>query len=179
MSRAFTIMELILVIVMLSVIALLFVSYTGDVGNVSVDAAAWKIQSDLRHAQQLATTTGVTHGVVFVQGGNYTVYRESVATPVADPLERGPMVKDVSNFGNISIANDYQVEFDTMGRPAVGGGGSVDIVADSGARRRIYVIDNTGAVVLDVVDEGVGCTCRICNVRRQAADYRRQMTENR
>lgn len=159
-NRAFTLIELLLTVSILSVIALLFISYTGDVGNVSVDAASWKIQSDIRYAQQLATTTGEQHGVVFVNDGNYTVYRGSIATPVLDPLSRQPMVKDVSEFGRVSISNNFQVEFDKLGKPTVGGGGSVVVTADSGASRRIYVVANTGAVTVDVIGYGSGCACR-------------------
>lgn len=161
-QEGFTLIELILVIGMLSVIALLFVSYTGDVGNVSVDAASWKIQSDIRYAQQLATSTGTPHGVQFLQNGNYTVYSGTIATPAIDPLERQPMVEDPTQFGNIYIGNSFQVEFDKVGRPTIGGGGNVEVIADSGASRRIYVIDSTGAVIVDVLDYGSGCTCELC-----------------
>ena len=162
MRKAYTLIELLLVISMLSVIALLFVSYTGDVGNVSVDAASWKIQSDIRHAQQLATTTGVSHGVQFVQDGNYTVYRGNVSTPILDPLDRQPMVENVTQFGKIRIGNTFQVEFDKVGRPVIGGGGNIEVIADTGALRRIYVIDNTGSVIVDVLGYGSGCTCELC-----------------
>ena len=164
MSRnsAFTMMELLLVITMLSVIALLFISYTGDIGNVSVDGASWKIQSDIRHAQQLAGATGVPHGVQFVANGNYTVYAGNVSTPILDPLDKGVMIEDVGQFGNVRLGNSFTVEFDKVGRPTIGGGGNVEVIADSGAMRRIYVIENTGAVIVDVLGYGSSCSCRMC-----------------
>jgi len=162
LSRAFTLIELLLVMTMLSVIALIFVSYTGDVGNVSVDALSRKIQSDIRFAQQLATTTGVTHGVQFTASGNYIVYENTTSTPAMDPFEREPMVEDLEEYGDIDIGNSYTVEFNKVGKPTTGGGGNVEVVADSGAARKIYVIDNTGAVVVDILDYGSGCGCRIC-----------------
>lgn len=162
----FTLMELLLVMGMISVIALLFVSYTGDVGNVAVDALTRKIQSDIRYAQQLATSSGVAHGVQFVQGGNYTVYVDNATTPALDPLTRMPMVEDMVNFGDVQIVNNYQVEFDTLGKPTVGGGGNVEVLAGSGAWRRVYIIKNTGAVVVDVLDYGAGCGCRIYGEER-------------
>jgi len=167
-NRAFTLIELLLVMSLLSVTALLFVSYTGDVGDADVDALSRKIQSDIRYAQQLATSSGEPHGVQFVQGGDYTVYHYNggAVEPVQqDPLKRLPMVVDLSSderaFGTAQIGIGYQVEFDKLGRPTIGGGGNVEVVADSGAMRRIYIIDNTGAVVVDILDYGSGCGCRI------------------
>lgn len=162
-EQGFTLLELLLVVSMLGVISLLFISYTGDVGNVSVDAASWKIQSDIRYAQQLATNKGTTHGVDFVRNGNYTVYSGTTSTPVSDPLKHIPMIESLSSFGDLSINNNYRVEFDKFGAPTLGGGGNVEILADSGARRRVYVIDTTGAVIVDVLDYGSGCSCGLCN----------------
>ncbi|MFH0799886.1 MAG: prepilin-type N-terminal cleavage/methylation domain-containing protein [Pseudomonadota bacterium] len=161
MKKGFTVVEILLVIAMLSVIALLFISYTGDVGNVSADAASWKIQADIRHAQQLANETGVHHGVQFMQSGNYTVYKGNAMTPVLDPLSGKPMVVNPVQFGNVWIGNGFQVEFDKMGRPILGGGGSVEIIAESGAKRRIHVVKDSGAVIVDILGYGSGCSCRM------------------
>lgn len=162
-NQGFTLLELLLVVGMLGIISLLFISYTGDVGNVSVDAASWKVQSDIRYAQQLATNKGTTHGVDFVRNGNYTVYSGTTSTPVSDPLKHIPMIENLDSFGDLSINNNYRVEFDKFGKPTLGGGGNVEILADSGARRRVYVIDTTGAVIVDVLDYGSGCSCGLCN----------------
>lgn len=159
--RGFTFLELCLVMSLLSVTALLFVSYTGDVGDVSVDAASWKIQSDIRMAQQLAISTGKAHGVQFVQNGNYTVYVDNASTPVIDPLDRNPMVEDMPQFGNVWLANSLQVDFNKMGKP-MGGGGYIEVTTDTGAMRRIWIIDNTGAVIVDVIGQGQGCNCSMC-----------------
>lgn len=160
--RGFTVVELLLVVAMLGIVALLLMSYTGDVGNVSVDAASWKIQSDIRHAQQLASTTGQQHGVKFNEHGTYVVYNQDPSMPVSDPLDKRPMVGDVGQFGSIWVGNAYQVEFDKEGHPSMGGGGYVEILAENGASRRIFVIKDTGAVVVDVLGYGSGCGCRTC-----------------
>lgn len=166
MRKGFTLIELVLVVSMLSVIGLLFISYSGDIGNVSVDALSRKIQSDIRYAQQLATSTGTTHGVVFHSGGNYVVYVNNENTPATDPMDRRPMVESSADFGSIMISSNYRVEFDKLGKPTVGGGGNVEIVADSGAQRRIYVIENTGAVIVDVLDYGSSCSCQVGECER-------------
>lgn len=162
MNRAFTLLELLLTMTLLSITALLFITYTGDVGTVSVDGLSRKIQSDVRLAQQLATSTGTPHGVQFTQGGNYVVYVNNTATPATDPLTRMPMIKNPLDFGDVVLSNSYQVQFDKVGKPTIGGGGNVMITADSGASRVIYVIANTGAVVFDPPQYGGGCGCRMC-----------------
>ena len=160
--RGFTLMELILVMTLMTSTALLYISYTSDVGNVSVDAASWKVQSDIRYAQQLATTTGTTHGVLFVLNDKYTVYQGNESQPVSDPLSHSPMIEDLTHFGSVTLNNDYRVEFDSLGRPTTGGGGHVTLITNNGATRKIYVIANTGAVIVDVLDYGSGCSCEMC-----------------
>lgn len=166
MNKAFTLVELLLTMSLMSVIALMFISYTGDVGDVSVDALSWKIQADIRYAQQLATSTGVAHGVTFTRDGSYTVYRETVATPVLDPQDQQPMIEDVTHFGSVALNNTFQVEFDRLGRPTIGGGGYEEVISESGASRRIYIIDNTGSVLVDVLNLGSGCRCDLCHAGR-------------
>ncbi|HPW45605.1 MAG TPA: hypothetical protein PKU96_04460 [bacterium] len=161
-SSGFTMIELVLVMGMLVVIAALFISYTGDIGNVSVDSLSRKIQSDIRFAQQMATSKGSPHGVKFTQGGGYTVYDGIPSNPAIDPFEKNLMVENVSDFGSIALANNFQVEFNKLGKPTMGGGGNIEVLADSGARRRIYVIENTGAVLIDILDYGTSCSCRMC-----------------
>ena len=161
MKKGFTLLELLLVVTMLSVVALLFVSYTGDIGNVSVDAASWRVQSDMRYAQQLATKTGLNHGVLFVNGGDYKVYSVNDTNIVSDPVEHTPMIENVSQFGDLAIGNNYRVEFDKVGTPVVGGGGNVTIVSASGASRSIYVVENTGAIIIDILGYGSGCSCAL------------------
>ncbi|MFH1830847.1 MAG: hypothetical protein ABH871_08760 [Pseudomonadota bacterium] len=154
--------ELLLTMALLSVIGMLFISYTGDVGNVAVDAASYKIQSDIRYAQQLATSTGTPHGIQFIKNGNYTVYRDTLENPISDPLDKQPMIKDMEGFGDVAINITLNVKFDKAGKPIEGGGQSVEIVSPSGAARRIYIIDNTGSVVVDVLGYSDSCSCRVC-----------------
>ncbi len=162
MRKGFTLMEFLLTMCMLTIIALLFITFTGDVGNVAVDAASWKIQSDLRYAQQLAMSMGTTHGIAFVNGGDYTVYEGTVATPVIDPLKRTAMVVTLNDFGDVAVNTDLVVEFDAVGRPMQGGGDFVEVISSGGAARRVYITANTGAVIVDVLDYGSGCNCQLC-----------------
>lgn len=161
-KSGFTLMELIVVIGMLSVIALLFVVSTGNIGDVSVDSASWKIQSDLRYAHQLAVSKRINHGIVFTQGGNYTVYAGTVANPVRNPETQAPMIENLQRFSSVQVNNNFHVEFNPIGKPVIGGGGYVEIISDSGSWRRIFVETNTGAVIVDVLNYGATCGCKVC-----------------
>lgn len=162
MARGFTIIEIIIIVAVLGILAALYTASTGDLSNVSIDAASRKVQSDIRYAQQLATSTGFNHGARFTAGGGYEVYRGSPGTPVTDPVTREALVEDLTDFEGIAITTDYRVEFDSTGQPVIGGDGRVRLTAGSGAVRDVYVVDKTGAVVVDLIEYGTGCNCKLC-----------------
>lgn len=162
MERGFTLIELVLVLVIMGALAALYTASTGDLSDVSVDAASRKVQSDLRYAHQLAVGSGVNHGAVFISGGGYQVYREIPGNYVADPVTHEDMVVDISDFAGVSITTDRQIEFDPTGTPVMGGDARVRLAATSGAIRDVYVIKNTGAVIVDLVEYGTGCSCELC-----------------
>lgn len=163
--RAFTLVELTLVIALLGVMALSVTTATDDPSNISLDAVARKAASDLRYAQQLAQTTGRPHGVRFTASNGYTVYDQRPDRPVIDPLTQRTMVEDLATYAGVTIGNTIQFEFDTKGRPVLGGGSSVLFRADSGSTRRLYVTRETGAVTEERVYQRSGCSCTFCEAR--------------
>jgi len=161
-SKGFTYIELVIILVVIGILVALYTSSTGDLSNVSVDAASRKVQSDIRYAHQLSTTSGVVHGVNFVANVGYTVYKEDLATPVKDPVTREDLIVSLEDFEGVTIATDYEVEFDSTGTPIVGGDDRVRLAATSGAIRDVYVVEKTGAVVIDLIEYGTGCNCELC-----------------
>ncbi len=161
-KSGFTLIELVLMISLLGIMVVLYVESAGDLSNISVDGASRKAQSDIRYAQQLAQATGVVHGAKFDAGGGYEVYVGSPGHPAMDPVTRQSLVEDMSDFPGVSISNNYEVRFDSVGRPTIGADRRVRFTATSGAIRDVYVIDQTGAVVNDLIERGVGCSCDIC-----------------
>ena len=163
MKHGFTLIELVLMIALLGIMVALYVESTGDLSDVAVDGASRKAQSDIRYAQQLAQTTGARYGVKFNEDGNYEVYVGSPGNPVRDPHTGQNMIEDFSRFPGVHIDDDYQVEFDSIGKPTIGGDGWARFVATSGAIRDVYVIDQTGAVTFELIQLGTGCSCELCN----------------
>lgn len=162
MKRGFTLIELVILMSILGIMVVLYTSSTGDLSDVSVDAASRKVQSDIRYAHQLATSTGVDHGAVFTQNGGYEVYSWAPGNPVIDPVTREDMVVALDDFEGVTISNNYQVKFNSRGEPVTGGDGRVTLTATSGAVRDVRVIDKTGAVVIDLIEYGAGCSCQLC-----------------
>lgn len=144
--KGFTLIELILVIALLGVLAVAVVVISPGISPARLDAASKQVQSDIEYAKQNAVLTATTHGVQFVSGGSYTVYRSTVATPINHPLTKQSMVITLSSqYPGISISSNYTVEFNRFGNPTTGGGGSVTIT-DGTNTRTISVTANTGRV---------------------------------
>ncbi len=156
-------MELILLMAILGIMTVLYTESAGNLSDIAVDAAARKAQSDIRYAQLLAQTSGVKHGVKFNMNGSYEVYVNVPGNPAVDPVTRQQLVEDLVKYPGVTITTNYQVEFDPrLGVPTVGGDQSVRFTATSGATRDVYVVDQTGAVVVDLIQRGTGCSCDIC-----------------
>ncbi len=158
----FTLIELVMIISLLGIMVVLYIESAGNVSDLAVDAASKKVQQDLRYAQQLAQTTGVNHGGSFTAQGSYEIYSGSPGNPVLDPTTKQNMVDDLSKFPGVSISGSKQFEFNSIGKPVIGGGDHMTLSASSGAVRDIYVIDETGAVIVDIFQTGGGCGCEFC-----------------
>ena len=161
-ERGFTFSEVVLVVLVLGIIVALYTSTTGDLSNVTIDTVSRKIQSDIRYAHQLAVTTGQNHGALFTLNAGYEIYEGSPGNYAKDPVTRTDFVVDISAFEGIYIGNNYQVEFNSRGEPVMGGGSRVRLATTSGAIRDVYVIDKTGAVVIDLIEYGTSCQCELC-----------------
>lgn len=145
--RGFTLIELILVISLTGILAIVALPYLDDAlgGRAGLETALARVRNDIVFARQRAMLTGVNHGVDFAPGLPYEVYSGSVGTPIIDPLTQQPMRIDIEAENNVTVTGPYQVEFDSWGRPVVGGGGAVFFSA-GGATRSVQVTDNTGLV---------------------------------
>lgn len=146
--KGFTLVEVLLTLVLLGILAIAAVFLIPNMNHFRVSAAAKQVQSDIEYARLNATTTGQTSGVQFLDNGPYTVYQGSAATPLSNPLTRSNMVINLNrNYPGTSISGNYTVEFDRMGKPTTGGGGSLTLV-NGNASKVISVTANTGKVTV-------------------------------
>lgn len=137
--------ELVLMITLLGVMAGSYLAVVDFSAN-ALDRAARRVESDLRYAQQLATTEEVNHGFITVGNWNYTVYRQTQATPVTDPHTRTPMnINIATSFNNASFGGPYQIEFNALGRPVIGGGTQI-VINHGNQTRTVTVTATTGYI---------------------------------
>ena len=123
-QAVFTLIELVLTISVLAVMAISAIPSDNGLTPMSLDAGARKVKTDIRYAQNLATTTGSPYGFRATGASTYEVYEVSTGDIALSPYTNTPMQEDLTaNFGGIVFDDvTYTVEFNAYGRPNVGGG---------------------------------------------------------
>ena len=121
---AFTLIEIIVVLVILAVAATIIVPYATSTTSFQASGAARLIMSDLEYAQNQAITTQTPVSVTFsVSGNSYTV--SNASGPLIHPITKQTYVFDFdtsSGFKNVSVSSaDFGgasvVTFDALGAP--------------------------------------------------------------
>lgn len=130
-DRGFTIIELVLVIIVVAIVAAVAVpQFNRYYGGIKVGNAAMKIASDIRYAQNRATTTQQRSQVNFAAGGaSYTInscaildYTSSICTCGGagwTPVKAIDFSNIKSEFFGVTLATvpTNCIEFDSLGRP--------------------------------------------------------------
>ncbi len=131
---AFTLVEIIVVLVILAIAATVVVPYATGTSSIQASSAARLIMSDLEYAQNQAITTQTPVSVTFsVSGNSYTV--SNASGTLIHPISKQAYVVDfdtLSGFGNVSVSEaDFggasNVTFDALGAPD--NNGTVTVVA--------------------------------------------------
>jgi len=163
-TKSFTIIELVMVILIISIIAVALFMAVISTGPNSLDAATRRLVSDLKYARQLAISRQVPSGVSMNPAGNsYFVYIEDDSTipttkdPALDPYTRKDHSIDYDqdteykgvNLLETNLGDD--VSFDYMGVPRNSSGtnlssqGSIKLL-QGGQSRTITIEQNTGRI---------------------------------
>ncbi len=131
---AFTLIEMIVVLVVLAVAASIIIPYATGTTSFQASAAARLIMSDLEYAQSQAITTQSPVSVGFsVSGNSYTV--SNASGTLIHPISKQAYIVDfdtTGGFGNVSVSSASfggasVVTFDALGAPD--NGGTVTVVA--------------------------------------------------
>ncbi len=89
-SRGFTIIELVMVIVLISILAIYAAPKLGNITSMKGGAFADKLRADIRYAQNLAMTRGVRSRVDFSVGDQYAVKSSTTTTCSGFQMARDP-----------------------------------------------------------------------------------------
>jgi len=165
--NGFTIIELVMILVLLSILAVILAPQMLDVGAANAGAFADKLRTDIRYAQTLAMTRGQRYRVYLniapapSPSGYAVVYDTSAAKNwssfgyIQDPVNGGNLNITLGSgqYSGITItspATGY-VEFNSLGTPSVGGGfsfvaGIGTITINASIATTVTVSDQTGAV---------------------------------
>jgi MSHA pilin protein MshC len=128
-SRGFTLVELIMVVVLISILAVSVVPKFLDTSGFSLAGAAAMAAGDIRYTQELAMGTHSSKTIVFTTTNTYyTVDSRNVDLP-----------------SKVSISSGATYTFNSLGEPTSGGGSSVTLSAGA-ETKTITVESNTGRV---------------------------------
>ena len=133
-SRGFSTIELIIIIILLGILSVVAATQLGKYyGGIKLENATMKIASDIRYAQNRATTTQKRSQVRFLTSTTYDVryctsYDATAGIcnctgtwePARDPSKGGNFQVDLSSdFSGVTIATivGHCTEFDSLGRP--------------------------------------------------------------
>lgn len=155
-SQAYTLIEVLIVVVILGIAAAIVVPAMLQPGTLSIQAAARMVISDLLYAQNEAIAAQAPHRVVFEPQLNRYRLTDASGQTIQSSWKGGTYLVDLnrdSRFRGVRlVAADFDgsgtVEFDALGSPSTGGW--IDLEAGP-VRYRISVAPITGRVSLQQV----------------------------
>lgn len=120
-----------------------------NLGDLYVEAAADRLEQDLRYSRELALTRNVNCGMEIQPNGDYLIYEGSTASPTLNPLKQETFSYNLGNdFGDVQFQNinsTLVIEFNRFGQPVTGGGSTLQI-GDASKTISLVVTANTGLV---------------------------------
>lgn len=151
-SRAFTLVELLIVVVILSIVALTAIPMMSSAAGIQIRSAANMIAADIEYARSMAISRGQNHSVVFDKDADSYRIVDLNGNVIQHPVKKGfTYVVDFRNesrLNRVDITNanfnaDQTVVFNCLGSPD--SGGSVNLQA-GGISATVVVEPVTGFV---------------------------------
>jgi prepilin-type N-terminal cleavage/methylation domain-containing protein len=137
MSKAFTLIELILVISMVSILAgLAPLSFRILVSALELDTAVKRLVADLHLARQLSSAQHLTVTLDFISDRplTYQIYTSD-----------GQIIKMITLPGGLSNPQKKAIKFAASGMPAFGGSGTLELKNRQGKSKKI-IISSVGRI---------------------------------
>ena len=138
-GRGFTLVEVIIVVVILSIAAMMAIPMMSSAGSVQIRSAAEAIAADLEYAKSMAISHQQNYGIIFDPGNNkYYVVTDLNDNPIPHPVKRGfPYTINYRSDSRLNKVNlvtaDFDIPnriyFDYLGSPLLNGG-TITLQAD-------------------------------------------------
>lgn len=148
-----TIIEILIVAVILSIVALTAVPMLSSAGSLQIRAASNMIAADLEYAKSMAISRGQNYSVVFDQAGESYQIEDQNGNVIAHPVKKGfSYIVDFQSDSRLSRVDitgvnfgaTASVTFDSLGSPD--NGGTVSLQAGGGTTATITVEPITGYI---------------------------------
>jgi Tfp pilus assembly protein FimT len=131
-ARAFTIIEILIVVVLLAIAGMMVVPMMSSAASIQIESAANIVAADLEYAKSMAISRGQNFSVVFDETTeSYQIFKNQggILVPIDHPVKKG--FKYVVNFSSDSRLNRVYifdanfdgtntVQFDYLGSPING-----------------------------------------------------------
>lgn len=162
LKKGFTFIEMVMLLLIVGILSAVIIIDIANTTSLSkLQAARFKLKSDIIYAQSLAVTQQVNHGVIFNPVlDTYSVYWLTTGNIVKNPLTQNDFTvnfstdKDFQGINLVSISfgslTSDRVEFNNLGVPSDGttplsSNGSI-VIGYQGSSSTITVTKNTGKV---------------------------------
>jgi prepilin-type N-terminal cleavage/methylation domain-containing protein len=151
-KRGFTIIEIVIVVVIISIAALVAVPMMSSAASLQIRSAANMIAADLEYARSMAISRGQNFSVEFDVNTEQYRIKDQAGNVISHPVKKGFNYEidfqNDSRLSKVDIANvDFNmtasVQFECLGSPDNGG---VVIIQAGGATKTIIVEPVTGFI---------------------------------
>jgi len=118
-GRGFTLVELILVVLILSIAAVIAIPMFSSAADIQVRSTANRIAADLDYARGLAITRQKNYAVVFYPASESYDIREAGLSIIKNPLDSKDFLVDLTADHRISGVDIFSANFDTAADNAI------------------------------------------------------------
>ena len=115
----FTLVELILVVLILSIAALVAIPMFSSAADIQVRSVANRIAADLDYARGLAITRQKNYTVVFDKANESYDIREAGGSIIKNPLDNRDFIVNLAADSRVSGVNIFSVNFDAAADNAI------------------------------------------------------------
>ena len=129
LKSGFTLIELVIVMVILSISALIVIPMIGSASSSQLSSAADILASDLEYARSMAISRGYTYLVVFDSANNSYEIRDETNAVIRHPVKKGfdyvvrlgpGQMFDTVTISSANFNSTNVIKFDSLGSPYSG-----------------------------------------------------------